>query len=144
MKSTGRVVWASMLAAFVLLPAARPLAAVDDSRYATVTIRGSLSDPETGRPMSGAVVRFISTAEDGTKFVGITDEKGAFFVPGLQFGGYVVNITTADGEVISGVNELPVTPAAAVEVLLKISKRVRSRTLVDNRPQRFVAVIQRP
>lgn len=144
MNSAGRMAWAGMLAAAVLLAAPRPLAAADDSRYATVTIRGSLSDPETGRPMPGAVVRFISTAEDGTKFVGITDEKGAFFVPGLQFGVYVVNITTADGEVISGVNELPVTPEAAVGVLMKISKRIRSRTLVDNRPQRFVAVIQRP
>jgi len=138
------MLWTMMLAAVVLLPAARPLAAADDSRYATVTIRGTLSDPETGRPMPGAVVRFISTAEDGTKFVGITDQKGAFFVPGLQFGGYVVDITTADGEAISGLNELPVTPEAAVEILLKISRRVRSRTLVDNRPQRFVAVIQRP
>jgi len=143
MKSTGRKLWMVILSAFFLLPASRPLNAADDSRYARVTIKGSLTDPETGRPMVGAVVRFLLNSEEGTKFVGITDKDGKFFVPGMTFGDYVVDITTADGEIIRGVNELPVTPEAPVELLLKISRRVRSTTSVESKPERFVAVVQK-
>lgn len=120
-----------------------PIVAVDDSRYAKITINGRLADPETEQPMVGAVVRFVSTAEDGEKFVGITDKEGKFQVPGMAFGDYVVDITTGDGEVIRGINTLPLSADAPLEIILKISRRVKSTTSVENRPERFVAAVQK-
>jgi len=143
MRATGNMRWGTLLIAGLLVSAAQPLFAVDDSRYAQITIKGSLTDPETGKPMVGAVVRFVSTAEEGSKFVGISDQGGKFFMPGLTFGDYVVDITTADGEVIRGINTIPLSADAPVEIVLKISKRVRSTTSVENRPERFVAVVQK-
>jgi hypothetical protein len=118
--------------------------AADESRYVSVTIRGKLTDPETGQAMAGAAVRFVSTAEEGRKHLAITDQEGQFFVSGLTYGDYAVEIETATGERIHGINAFPVSADAPIEVLLKISKRVRSTTSVENRPERFVAVIEAP
>lgn len=118
--------------------------AADQSRYVSVTIRGKLTDPETGQAMAGAAVRFVSTEEEGRKHLAITDQEGKFWVSGLTYGDYAVEIETATGERIHGINALPVSAEAPIEVLLKISDRIRSTTSVENRPERFVAVVEAP
>jgi len=141
MTSRKRALWMGGWLAAVWFLGGPPLHAADESRYATITITGRLTDPETGKPMVGAVVHFVSTAEEGQKFSGSTDQEGNFSISGLGFGDYAVDITTSEGEVIRGVNAVPVTENAPVEILLKISKRVRTTTSVENRPERFVAAI---
>ena len=141
MRSRKNALCIGMAVAGCWLLAAQGLRAADESRYATITITGRLTDPETGKPMVGAVVQFVSTAEEGQKLAGSTDQQGNFTISGLTFGGYVVNITTADGEVIRGVNTVPVSENGPVGILLKISKRARTTTSVENRPERFVAAI---
>lgn len=136
--------WPAVLAlavALPLTPGPGP-AAADDDKYVRVTIRGRLIDPDTDLPMGGAVVRFISTGEEGRKEIGITDAEGAFAVHGLGYGSYVMEIETAAGEHIRGVNALNVQDKP-VEVILKVSSRFKSATSVDSRPDRFFAVVEK-
>ncbi len=96
-------------------------AAADDSKYVSITMRGKLSDPETGQPMVGAVVRFTSN-ESGEKLIGIADEEGKFWVPGLTFGSFNVEVDTAQGERIKGIEAFPLTNEGAVDVSLTVSR----------------------
>lgn len=142
---SGAVRWAIVILGLLAPATAASIAiAADESRYVSVTIRGKLTDPENGQAMSGAAVRFVSTEDEGRKHLAITDKEGQFFVSGLTYGDYAVEIETATGERIHGINAFPVSADALIEVLLKISKRVRSTTSVENRPERFVAVVQAP
>lgn len=118
-------------------------AAMDDSRYKSVTIRGRLTEPHTGEPMVGAMVRFVSTEEGGGSAEGKTNAKGEFIVENLGFTTYAVEIETASGEHIRGINELPIEEGKSVEVIMKISDRVVSTTSLENEPGRFVALVRK-
>lgn len=117
-------------------------AASDDTRFTTVTLRGRLTDPETGRPMVGAMVRFTSIEAGGQRAEGVTNAEGQFAVEGLPYSIYTMEIETAEGEFIYGINTLPVTKDKPVEVVMKISDRVRSTTTLENKPARFFAAVQ--
>ena len=139
-----RSIWMAVVTLACVLPLTVPpcAAEADEGRYVSVTIRGRLTDPETESPMAGAVLRFISTAEDGRKVMGITDGEGRFEVMGLTYGSYVMEIETAEGEQIRGVNAVNVQDQP-VEITLKISDRVKSSTSVDSRPDRFFVVVEK-
>lgn len=127
------------------IAAAAPLLAQDetpeDTRYMSVTVRGKLDDPATGRPMEGAVVRFTSTDESGSWVEARTDARGQFALEGLTFGTYAVEITTSAGEKIRGINSFPVGKDK-IQVTLKITEKVASTTTVENEPVRFAAVVE--
>lgn len=117
------------------------MAAEGDKRYVTTTLRGKLTDPESDKPLAGAILRFVSTQEDFSREV-TTDDKGRFVVEGLIYSTYQIDIETAEGEKIRGVNALPIGDDKTVEVTLKISDRVRSETKLDNEPDRFVSAVE--
>jgi hypothetical protein len=130
--------------AFLLLGlAATAVAAAEDLRYVTTTIRGQLTDPATGRPLSGATIRFEPLDPDSMPAEAITNIRGEFSVTGLTFGQYAVKIETEEGERIWGINALPVTAGEPVEIILKISNKVDSTTSVENQPDRFAAVVEK-
>ncbi len=145
MKSMMSAAWMIVLALGLLAPLAATtgLAAPDDARYVSVTIHGKLTDPETGSPMVGAIVSFVATEEEGRKETGTTDAEGNFEVSGLTYGDYAVEIETAEGEHIRGINAFPVTGDKPVEVILKISNRLKSSTSLQNQPERFMALVTR-
>ena len=136
---------AAVILLLLAIAAAAPLPAQEetpeDTRYMTVTLRGKLNDPATGKPMEGAVVRFTSTDESGGWVEARTDAKGEFALEGLTFGNYAVEITTSDGEKIRGINSFPVGKDR-IQVTLKVSERVASTTTVQNEPVRFAAVVE--
>jgi len=131
------------LAFFVLGLAAAAASAQEDLRYVTTTIRGQLTDPATGRPFSGATIRFEPLDPDSMPAEAVTNVRGEFAVTGLTFGQYAVKIETEDGERIWGINALPVTQGEPVEIILKISNKVDSTTSVENQPERFAAVVEK-
>jgi len=59
----------------------------------------------------------------------------------LGFGNYVVEIETAEGETIHGINALPIEEGKPLVLDLKLSNRVRSSTSLENEPDRFMAVV---
>jgi hypothetical protein len=140
--------WGTLLLSVFMAAGApvRPaVAATEDSRYVSNTIRGKLFDPDTGHPMAGATLRFQPIEEGADQREAVTAEDGSYKVEGLGFGRYVLEIVTADGEVIRGVNPIVVDENKKYEVTLKISKRYRSETSVDLDRQRFaVAVNETP
>jgi hypothetical protein len=115
--------------------------AAEKKSYVTTTIRGALTLPGSGKPMSGAMIRFTPTDPDLSRATAVTDEEGRFAVEGLGFGNYVVEIETPDGETIRGVNALPVEENRPVVLELKMTERVRSSTSLQNEPERFMAVV---
>lgn len=127
----------------VSAPAGPRGAGSDDTRYKTVTIRGRLTEPGNGAPMAGAIVRFVSTEEGGGSSEGKTNQKGEFIVENLGFSVYAVEIETAEGEHIRGINELPIEEGKPIEVIMKISERVVSTTSLENEPGRFVALVKK-
>lgn len=131
------------LAAVVLGLAVAAAPAQEDLRYVTTTIRGQLTDPATGRPLSSATLRFEPLDPDGVPAEAVTNLRGEFTVQGLTFGEYAIKIETEDGERIWGINTLPVTPGEPVEVILKISNKIDSTTSVENQPDRFAAVVEK-
>lgn len=133
----------------MLLAAGTPvrpvLAAGEETRYMSNTIRGKLFDPDTGKPMAGATLRFQPLDEGAEQREGVTAEDGSYKVEGLGFGKYALEIVTADGEVIRGVNPIAIDENKKVEVDLKISKTSRAETSVEMDKQRFaVAVNDKP
>lgn len=140
--------WIRLLAAGALLIALGAVGtasfADDDlDRYMSTTIRGTLTDPRTDQPMSGATVRLISTGEEGYIREGSTDATGAFEITGLKFAEYVMEIETADGDRIQGINALPIEEGKPVEIVLKISDRIASETALVNEPNYFAGVVRR-
>jgi hypothetical protein len=133
----------AILGLLVLCTLATPLQAAEEKQYAFTTIRGKLSNPETGNPMVSARLRFTPTDPDAPVVETETDENGNFEARGLGFGIYAVEIETADGEMIRGVSALPISEGKPVEVLLKLSDKVRSYTSIENSPDRFMAVVTR-
>jgi len=117
--------------------------AAEDLRYVTTTIRGQLTDPATGRPLSDAIIRFEPLDQDGRPAESTTNLRGEFTVEGLTFGQYAIKIETAEGERIWGINSLPVVPGEPVEIILRISNKVDSTTSMENRPERFAAVVEK-
>jgi hypothetical protein len=113
--------------------------ASEDTRYVTTNLKGKLSYPETGKPMVGAVLRF--TPVDGTPSEATTDANGEFLMTGLTYSVYAVEIETASGENIQGVNALEFPEGETVTVTLKISDRIQSTTKLANEPDRFAAVV---
>jgi hypothetical protein len=94
--------------------------------------------------MAGATLRFQPIGE-GEQREAVTAEDGSYVIEGLGFGSYAMEIVTASGEVIRGVNPIPIEENKKVEVNLKISKSSRAETSVDIDPQRFaVAVNDKP
>lgn len=138
-----RAIWI-LTVAVGLLVISQPIGAQSvGSRYVTTSIRGKLSDPDTQKPMVGATVRFVSTEEAGSSAEAVTDEQGEFSVTGLGYSDYAVEIETAQGEHIKGINTLPLSPDRPVEVVMKISDRVPSKTLLTNRPERFLVIVEK-
>lgn len=138
MSAAGMIVLA--LGLLAPLAATTGLAAPDDARYVSVTIRGKITDPENGSPMVGAVVNFVSTEEEGQQQTGTTDAEGNFEVSGLIFGEYAVEIETAEGEHIQGINTFSVMGKESVEVILKISNRLRPDIALLNQPERIIVL----
>lgn len=115
--------------------------AAEKKSYVTTNIRGALTFPGSGEPMSGATIRFTPTDPDQSRATAVTDEQGRFVVQGLGFGTYAVEIETPEGETIRGINALPIEEDRPVVLELKLSDRVRSSTSLENQPERFMAVV---
>ncbi len=130
-----------LCAAFAALAGTATLAQDADNRYVTTTLRGKLTDPETDRPLQGAILRFTGT--EGGVTEATTDDEGRFELSGLLFGLYQVEIVTAEGESIKGVNAFPVRENETVELTLRISDRIASETTLTNAPDRFVSVVEK-
>ena len=134
--------WTVLLIAGVALAAVVPvLAAAEDTRYQTVTIRGKLTDPSTDVVMSGATVRFTSTDEGGNWVEAVTNDKGEFVLEGLLFATYAVEITTRERESIKAINSVPVSKDT-VSVTLRLTERLASTTTLENDPARFAAAVE--
>ena len=148
MTARKRRAWGILLLAAFLAAAApiRPaVAAGEDTRYLSNTIRGKLFDPDTGKPMAGATIRFQPLEGEGEQKEAVTGEDGSYTIEGLGFGRYAMEIVTASGEVIRGVNPFSIEENKKFEVTLKISKSSRAETSVEMDPQRFaVAVDDKP
>lgn len=111
--------------------------------YQLTNFRGRLLDPETEAPMVGATLYFVETATEGGRWKAVTDEEGRFELTGLPFGTYVVEIKTANGERIYGVNALPMEEGGkGYEVQLRISDRIRSDTGMENSATRFAVWVK--
>jgi hypothetical protein len=91
--------------------------------------------------MAGAVLRFTPIELGHPAAQATTDASGRFVVEGLGYARYAVEIETGEGETIRGVNVLDLPTGEVVEVELKISDRLRTSTVLDNRPDRFAAVV---
>lgn len=131
-------VLAATLAGSFVLPAAT---AAERKSYMTTTIRGSLTYPGSGEPMSGATIRFTPTEPGRSRASATTDGQGDFVVSGLGFGTFAVEIETPEGETIRGINALPIEENRPVVLELKLSDRLRSSTSLENQPERFMAVV---
>ena len=131
------------LATLLLMSVAAPASRAAAKQYITTTIRGTLTDPADGKPMVGALFRFTPTDSEDATVEALTDAEGRFEAQGLGFGLYVVEIQTAEGEIIRGINHLPIRPGKPIELELTLSDRVRSSTDLINQPRRFAAVVQR-
>jgi hypothetical protein len=93
--------------------------------------------------MAGATVRLIALGTEGFLKESVTDAEGRFELSGLPYDEYAIEIETAAGEKIRGINALPVTKDEPVEIVLQVSDRVRSETSVLNQPDYFVGVVKR-
>jgi hypothetical protein len=138
-----RVLCPAVLVGLASLASVPGAVAAEDTRYQTTTIRGQLTDPVSGQPMAGATIRFQPVEQGLDAVEATTDDTGAFVAEGLGFANYAIKITTAAGEEILGVNALPIVPGEPVAVEMKISDRIVSTTGVENRPQRFAAVVDK-
>jgi hypothetical protein len=124
-------------------PPSAPATGAAGKQYVLTTIRGKLIYPDTGEPISGATIVFTPVDAAVPSVETETNVRGEFEAKGLGFAAFTVEITTADGETIRGVNTLPIGDGETAEVVLKVSDRLRSATTVDNRPERFVALVER-
>ena len=109
--------------------------------YIQTKISGRLTYPGSGKPMAGAMIRFTPVDPDLARASSITEDDGSFVVTGLGFGNYVVEIETAEGETIHGLNALPIEEGKPLVLDLKLSDRIVSSTNVENAPDRFMAVV---
>ncbi|MCP3981821.1 MAG: carboxypeptidase regulatory-like domain-containing protein [bacterium] len=123
-----------------LVTSAASIVFAQQKQYVTTTLRGRLTEAK-GKPVAGALLRF--TPEDPTASVveAETDVAGAFEASGLVFTNYDIEIVAPNGDVIRGVNQLPVTEDGRAEYELVVSPRVVSETTLQNQPQRVVAVV---
>jgi len=129
------IIWAASA-----MPARADEARDFEHRYQSVTIKGRLAGPKRGMDVGGALIRFTPEPE-GPAVEALTDDQGRFTVAGLGFGSYAVEIKTANGETIRGINTFPVGETGSAEISLKMSDRIVSETRLENTPDRFVAVI---
>jgi len=77
--------------------------AEEPKNYAYFYLQGRLSDPAHNRPMGGAEVRLTAV---GQTFQATTDSKGNFVFEKLPVVTYELHVTTADGRVIRGLEEM--------------------------------------
>lgn len=130
-----------LLCGLIALPTAAVFA--QEKQYVTTTLRGRLTETK-GKPVVGATLRFTPDQGQAPAVEVTTDVAGAFEAVGLIYANYSIEITTALGEVIKGLNELPIRKDERVEYLLTISPRIASSTSLTNQPQRFVAAVTKP
>jgi len=109
--------------------------------YVQTNINGRLTHPKSGKPMAGAMIRFTPVDPELARASSVTEDDGSFVVSGLGFGNYVVEIETAEGEKIRGINALPIEEGKPLVLDLKLSDRLRSSTSIENEPDRFMAVV---
>lgn len=108
------------------------------TRYLRVNVKGRLADTKD-TPIVGATVRFLSTAEDGKSYEATTGPDGSFVVEKMPYGTYAIELLTAEGEQIFGVNPLPISEGKPVTVQMRVSERLKgSRTSLENVPSRFL------
>jgi hypothetical protein len=79
-----------------VLPSALTWAA--PKQYAYLLVQGTITDPSTGKPLPGAIVRMSS--ENSGSFEDVTDEKGVFVFEKLPLGTFDMSVTRSDGEVV--------------------------------------------
>jgi hypothetical protein len=140
-----RTRWAAVLLGIVLVCSAAVAFAADpadDTRYLRTSLRGALTDPATKTPMAGATIRLVSQAPDGATYDATTGPNGEFAFEQLPYGDYAVEIETAQGEKIYGVNAFEINKAR-IQVQMKVSERIDSSTAVANVPTRFVATVKK-
>jgi hypothetical protein len=115
-------------------PAAAQLSTAPQAQtQTTATLRGHIADP-TGALIPGAKVTVANTAG---KVVGtvVSDPAGAYSVPGLASGGYIVNVTI-DGfaPFTSAVISLAAGQSKRVDVAMAIEVAQQSVTVSDESP----------
>jgi len=115
--------------------------AAEKKNYIETKIHGKLLYPGSGEPMAGAMIRFTPVDPDLARASATTEDDGSFVVTGLGYGSYVVEIETAEGETIHGINALPIEEGKPLVLDLKLSDRVRSSTNLENQPDRFAAMV---
>jgi len=133
---------AAGLLLFGLLAVATSPVFAQQKQYVTTTLRGRLTEAK-GKPVAGAILRFTPIDSQAAVVEAMTDVAGAFEVTGLVFTSYSIEIETAGGEIIKGLNELPIRENEKVELELTVSPRVVSSTNLENQPQRFVAAVDK-
>lgn len=130
------------LVLFVLLALSASSAFAQQKQYVTTTLRGRLTEAK-GKPVAGATLRFTPEDPQASVVSATTDESGAFEAAGLVFTNYSIEIMTATGETIKGLNQVPIREGDKFEVTLVMSPRFESSTSMTNQPQRFVGVVKK-
>ncbi len=133
---------AAGLLLFGLLAVATSSAFAQQKQYATTTLRGRLTEAK-GKPVAGAILRFTPVDPQAAVVEATTDVAGAFKLTGLMFTSYTIEIETASGEIIKGLNEVPFGKDEGIELELTMSPRVVSSTNLENEPQRFVVAVDK-
>ena len=129
-----------LLFALVTVPSSSAFA--QTKQYVTTTLRGTLTETK-GKPVAGATLRFMPEDPQAAVIEATTDGSGAFEATGLVFTNYSIEIETASGEIIKGLNEVPIREGDKFEVILTVSPRLESETSMTNQPQRFVAAVNK-
>ena len=117
-------------------------ALAQQKQYVTTTLRGQLTEAK-GKPVAGATLRFMPEDPQAQLIEATTNANGAFEAAGLVFTNYSIEIETADGEIIKGLNSVPIREGDRTEVILTVSPRLESSTSLTNQPQRFVAAVEK-
>jgi len=134
--------WTACLVLFGLLSVSASTALAQQKQYVTTTLRGQLTETK-GKPVPGATLRFTPEDAQAALVEATTDQNGAFEATGLVFTNYSVEIETADGEIIKGLNSVPIREGDKTEIILTVSPRLESSTSLTNQPQRFVAAVEK-
>jgi hypothetical protein len=134
--------WTACFVLFGILAVSASSVLAQTKQYVTTTLRGQLTETK-GRPVPGATLRFMPEDPQASVIEATTDQNGAFEASGLVYTNYSIEIETADGELIKGLNEVPIREGDKTEIILTVSPRLESSTSLTNQPQRFVAAVEK-
>lgn len=80
-----------------------PTEAASPKTYAYLYLQGKIGDPVGGRPLANATVRLTG---HGEVFEADTDQRGSFVFDRLPVASYVLEVVTANGEVLRNLKDV--------------------------------------